>query len=308
MRVALTGASGFIGSAIAKRLSEAGHHVTALVRGSSRRDHIEPFVDRFVVGGQDDRAIWPSLLDGADCVIHNSVDWTAMRGDDWRQRVGEHLDSNLVASIELLLASAPRQFIFMSSIAVHHDMRPRWGGMIDEDHPLRPGTLYGAYKAAVEAHLWAQHYAPEAEGGGQSVCVLRPCAVYGIDPKLERSHGYKLIRKLKAGEPIRTPGGGKFVHVDDVAAATVACAGNPEAAGRAYNLVDCYARWADWAQIAAELLGVKADIDFSSPPEPKNTFTKDAAASLGVTLSRGHGGIRAHLRELIEAGDGGKGA
>lgn len=307
MRVALTGASGFIGSAIARRLHEAGRSVTALVRGSSRRDHIEPFVDRFVVGEQDDRAMWPSLLEGADCVIHNSVDWTPVRGDDWRDNIRRHLDSNVNASIELLIAAAPRQFIFMSSIAVHHDMRPRWEGLIDEDHPLRPGSLYGAYKAAVEAHLWAQHFGPASEGGGQSTCALRPCGVYGIDPKLERSHGYKLVRKLKAGEPIRTPGGGKFVHVEDVAAATVACVGNAAAAGRVYNLVDCYARWADWAKMAAELLGVEAVIDFSSPAEPKNTFSKEAARSLGVDLDRGHEGIRAYLGELIAAMEAGRG-
>lgn len=304
MRIALTGASGFIGSVIARQLAEAGQRVTALVRGSSRRDHIEPYVDRFIVGEQNDRTVWPSLLEGADCVIHNSVDWTAMRDDDWRQRVGEHLDSNLSASIELLLAAAPRQFIFISSIAVHHDMRPRWGGHIDEDHPLRPSSLYGAYKAAVEAHLWAQHFAPASESGGQLTCALRPCGVYGIDPKLERSHGFKLIQKLKAGQPIRTPGGGKFVHVEDVAAAAVACVGNPETAGKPYNLVDCYARWADWAQMAAELLGVKAEIDFSSPRESQNTFSKESAASLGVRLDRGHEGIRQHLRELIKAMEG----
>lgn len=304
MQVALTGASGFIGSVMARRLHEAGHRVTALVRGSSRRDHIEPFVERFVVGDQDDRAIWPLLLQNAECVIHNSLDWSPLKADDWRDNLSRHLESNLTGSIELLHAAAPRQFIFMSTVAVHHDMRPRWGGVINEDHPLRPSSLYGAYKAAVEAHLWAQHFGPAGQGGGQSTCALRPCAVYGLDPKLDRSHGYKLIRKLRGGEPIRTPGGGKFVHVEDVAAAAVACVGNAETAGQPYNLVDCYARWADWAKMAADLLGIEAEIDFSSPAEPKNVFSKEAAASLGVALNRGHDGIRAYLRELITAMDG----
>ncbi len=300
MHVALTGVSGFIGSYTARHLHSAGHTITGLVRPSSRRDHIEPYVQRFVVGEQDDQRVWPELLEGADCVIHNSVDWPAVRD---RQLMERHLQTNLVGSIRLLEFSAPRQFVFISTVAVHHDIRPRWQGMIDEDHPLRPSGLYGAYKAAVEAHLWAAHF-----GDGRHTCALRPCAVYGIDPSLERSHGYAVVEKLLRGErQISKPGGGKFVHVEDVAAAITAVVGNPDASGKVYNLVDCYARWADWAKMAAELLGVDAEIDMSSPPQPKNMFAKNAAHSLGIKLDRGHEGIREALRELIEKMRAGRG-
>jgi nucleoside-diphosphate-sugar epimerase len=292
MRVALTGASGFIGSHIAHRLQATGHAVTALVRPSSRRAHVEPFVDRFVEGDQVDDRAWEALLDGAGCVIHNSVDWSGIRDPGGFEA---HLQSNLVGSLRLLKVSMPRQFVFVSTIAVHHDMRPRWNGVVDEDHPTRPGSMYGAYKAAVEAHLWAAHFT-----FGQHCCALRPSGVYGIDPRLDRSHGHALIEKLKRGERIEKPGGGKFVHVKDVAAAIVATVGNPDAAGKVYNLADCYARWADWAALAAEELGVKATIDQASPSRPQNFFTTDAARSLGVRLDRGLEGIRLHLRELIQ--------
>ena len=291
MRVALTGASGFIGSVAARHLHAAGHSVTALVRDSSRRDHIQPFVDRFVVGTHDDQSLWPELLRDADCVIHNSLDWP----DDPDWNLDRHLNSNLVASIKLLEASVPRQFVYISSIAVHHDMRPRWKGVIDEDHPLRPANLYGALKAAVEAHLWAAHFDHK-----QNTCSIRPCAVYGIDPELARSHGHALIEKLQRGEPVTKTGGGKFVYVDDVAAVIVAAVGNPSVSGKPYNLVDCYARWADWAKIACEELGVNVPIDFSSPAKPANVFTKDAVNSLGVKMDRGIEGIRTHVRELID--------
>jgi nucleoside-diphosphate-sugar epimerase len=292
MMVALTGVSGFIGSNIARQLHEAGHQVVALVRPTSRRDHIEAFVKRFVVGDHADDSCWPALLDGAECVIHNSLDAQAFRIDD----VEHHLRSNLLGSIRLLRAAAPRQFVFISTMAVHHDMRPRWNGLIDEDHPTRPSHLYGAYKAAVETHLWAAHF-----GEGQHTCALRPCAVYGLDPDLARSHGHAIIEELRKTKAYCKPGGGKFVHVDDVVRAVVATVGNPDAAGKPYNLVDCYARWADLATMAADILGLSCDIDLSSPPQPLNTFTKDAAQSLGVKLDRGHDGIREHLRKLIAA-------
>lgn len=302
MRIALTGASGFIGSHICRALKDRGHVVIALVRETSRRDHIEPFVDTFVVGNQADTRAHARLLEHAEAVIHNSVDGAAFGSsvglppaESWN----EHVQGNLVSSLMLLRASAPRPFVFMSTIAVHHDMRERWGGHIDEDHPMRPKSDYGAYKAAVESHLWAERFGAEPQ---RHTVAIRPCAVYGIDPDLPRSHGYAIVQALREGGPFRKPGGGKFVHVEDVAEATVAALSRPEAAGEPFNLVDCYARWADWAKIACEIMGIRRDIDFSSPEQPLNQFSKESVhARLGVEMNRGHAGIRRHLEELVKA-------
>lgn len=298
MRVAVTGVSGFIGSYTAAALVRAGHTVTGLLRTTSRRDHIEDCVDRFVVGDQADPTVWPDLLDGADCVVHNSVDWKVLKSG----RLQRHLEQNLLASIRLLDESRrdtnPRQFIFLSTIAVHHDILPRWGGVIDEDHPMRPASLYGAYKAAMEAHLWHEHFEH-----GTPTTALRPCAVYGIDPKLPRSVGHPMVERIRTKRSYHRPGGGKFVHVEDVAAAIVACIGNERAFGRVFNLADCYARWADIAQMIAEILGIDVKIDMSSPPEPRNQFSKEAIRSLGLNLDRGHDGIRDYLRALIAVMD-----
>jgi len=292
MRIALTGVSGFIGSIAAQHLRQAGHLITGLVRKTSRRDHVEKFVDRFVVGDQSDEAVWPHLLRDADCLIHNSVDWGALRSGNLR----EHLQRNLVASIQLLESAAERQVskvIFISSVAALQEISPAWNGVIDEDHPLRPGGHYGASKAAIEDHLWsvrARH--------GTSITIIRPSAVYGVDPSLERSIGYSFIEKVKREQSFDKPGGGKFVHVDDVAAVMRAAVESEQPAIVA-NLADCYARWADVAKMAAEELGIEAAIDLSSPPQSKNQFSKEAACSLGVPLDRGHEGIRRHVRDLI---------
>ena len=101
MHVALTGASGFIGSTIARHLQEAGHTVAGLLRSSSRRDHVEPHLQRLVIGDQAEGSVWPDLLDGAKCLIHNSVDWEALRSGDLRR----HLQSNLVGTLKLFEAA-----------------------------------------------------------------------------------------------------------------------------------------------------------------------------------------------------------
>lgn len=290
MRIALTGVSGFIGSCVARDLSRAGHQVTGLVRSTSRRDHLEGLVDRFVVGTQDDERAWDDLLDGADALVHNSVDWTRLKSGDF----DAHLASNVTAALRLV-RRAPR-VVFVSTIAVHHDMRPRWGGVVDEDHPTRPGSWYGAAKATVEAHLWAEHFAHDLP-----FAAVRPCAVYGIDPDLARSIGYPIVGKLRSGQPFTRAGGGKFVHVDDVAAVIRTLCERTDLTSGVYNLVDCYARWADWAAIIAEELGVPADIDFSSPEQPQNAFDVTATRALGVPMNRGRDGIRAHARALIAA-------
>lgn len=293
MNIALTGASGFIGSVIAKHATEHGHSVTALVRDSSRRDHIEPYVSKFVVGTHDDSNAVAQLLEGVDVVIHNSFDWGALKSGD----LDLHLKSNLQGSINLLEASDERHFIYISSIAVHHHMHQNWNGQIDESHPTRPGSNYGACKAAAEAHLWASN-----TSRGQRVTSIRPTAVYGLDPNIERSIGYPIIQSLREGKPYTRLGGGKFVNVEDVAAATIACIGNQKASPRVYNLVNCYARWADWATFAAEALGCDVEIDMSSLATPMNSFdTSDVTDDLGVEAHRGMDDIRNAVEKLIDA-------
>ena len=292
MQIAITGSSGFIGAALVRRAVEQGHEVIALVRETSRRDHIEDLVSRFVVGTHDEPHTRAALLEGTDVVVHNSFDWPAMKD------FSRHVQGNLVGSLDFLKESGDRHFIYMSSIAVHHFMHDRWEGVIDESHPGRPGNDSGALKAAIEAHMWSANAST-----GQAVTAIRPCGVYGIDPRSNRSIGWPFIERIRRGEPFERKGGGKFVHVDDVAAATIAAGGNPAASPAVYILVVCYARWSDWAHVIANRLGVELDIDDSSPSAPKNMFETSATVrDLGVFLDRGCDGITRHSDEMIAQG------
>jgi len=293
MRIALTGANGFIGRAIVRHLQREGYQVRGLVRQRASAIDLEASGMEVVESGLADLTpggeVMGQLLDGADVVVHNAFDWAAMR-DGPPQR---HHAVNVIASLDLITASAPRPFVYLSSVAVHHEMLEQWGGRVDESHPTRPGSAYGAAKVAVEAHLFAERAV------GRPVCMLRPAAVYGIDPDLSRTIGWPIVQRIRETRAFSRPGGGKFVHVDDVAAAVLGALRLGEAAPPVAHLADCFARWGDLAQWSAEIMGITAEIDLRSPAAPKNEFTKDAARSLGARLDRGHDGLRAHLREVV---------
>jgi len=294
MRVALTGASGFIGAAIARRLKADGHVVQGMVRTTSRRDHVDDLLDHVVVGTQQHPEDQTALMADVDALVHNSVDWEVLKNES----LDRHIEVNLTPSLRLFQQAADRGIpvVFISSVAVHHHMRDRWGGEVDEDHPTLPGNLYGALKASLESHLWAMHTSHQL-----SFTSLRPAAVYGIDPRPKRSIGYPIIRTIAQKAAYDRAGGGKFIHVDDVAACVSASLTRPHPASGSYHLADCYARWGDWASIIADLLGVKASINMDSPTSSKNSFSKQAVQNdLGVAMDRGQDGIRTHAQALIE--------
>lgn len=292
LRVALTGMTGFIGRSTASLLQSSGHHVQGLVR-PGRESAAKDLKAAIVTGTMEDRTAHAPLLDGADVLVHNAVDWQVLKSGD----LPGHLDVNLTAGVELLSAAASKgcRIVLISTVAVHHHMLEHWNGAIDHMHPSRPGSLYGALKAALEAHCWALH-----AQSGTPVSVLRPSAVYGLDPNHKRSIGWKMIKHLLAGQPFPRKGGGKFVHVDDVAACINAAATSTSEDLRIHHLADCYARWSDWTAMATDALSLDMKAHHDMPPMPRNMFeTDDVQRDLDVSMCRGHDGIRAHIDDII---------
>ena len=296
MLVALTGASGFIGSYTAASLRRQGHAVRALVRPTSRRDHIQPHVDEWHEGDAADPQAVAALVAGADAVVHNAADWDALE----RSPV-TNFEKNVLGSLRLLEAARQAgvgQFLFVSSVAVYHEILP--DRQLDENHPTWPASVYGAYKASVEPHLKAYHVTY-----GMNTSAWRPAAVYGVDPVLKNSQWYDLVERAARGGMIDTPQGGKITHVQDVADALALAVGDAGVAGQFYNLVDGYMYWQQAAEFAKELSGSNATIVDRKGPGPKNHFdTRKALAFFdrhgnSVALRRGHGGVREYVRQLL---------
>jgi dihydroflavonol-4-reductase len=298
MLIALTGAPGFIGSYTAAALHRAGHEVRALVRPTSRRDHIGPFVAQWTEGDAADPQAIAALVAGADSVIHDAADWEALR----RSPVA-NFENNVLAALRLLDAARQAgagQFIFVSSVAVYAEIPASASGRITEETPTWPSGIYGAYKAAIEPHLKAYHATY-----GMNTSSWRPAAVYGIDPKLDRSQWFELIQSAKQGGTIETPQGGKITHVQDVADALTLAAGDGSVAGQFYNLVDGYMYWQRAAEFAKERSGANATIVDRKGGGPKNQFDCTKAIDFfnrhnnTTALRRGEAGVREYVAELL---------
>jgi nucleoside-diphosphate-sugar epimerase len=97
----VTGASGFVGSAVAKALRKAGHQVRVLVRASSPRTNIDP-ADAIAVGDVCDRSAVSAALHGVRYMIHTAADYRL-----WAPNPADIFRTN-VDGTRILMEEAPR--------------------------------------------------------------------------------------------------------------------------------------------------------------------------------------------------------
>jgi dihydroflavonol-4-reductase len=167
-KVALTGATGFVGGALARALAGQGHEIVALARPTSRRDHMADLPIIWVPGDVTDRASLRGAFDGVDCLIH-AAGMLGQAGVPERAyfELHERGTSNVLAEAE---AAGVGRILYVSSPGV---LGPISGSPADETAPLAPSNPYERSKAAAEQV--AQVYAR----GGLPVVIARPEFIYG---------------------------------------------------------------------------------------------------------------------------------
>jgi len=134
MNVALTGATGFIGSHVLSDLHEHGHQVTALVRNDEQADVVAARGAAPTVADLYDRTAVVSVLRDADAAIH-----TASPGDE----TSADLDSAVVDAAIEAYAGSGKPYIHIGGLWVHGD-----NTSITEESPLNPPALV-AWKPAI---------------------------------------------------------------------------------------------------------------------------------------------------------------
>jgi len=193
MRVLLTGATGFIGSAVAPSLIQRGHKVRALVRETSRE--LDNSVEQVVcdLGNLDDLSA--KVFTDIDCVIH-----LAGRAHIMNERasdaLGEYRKHNCAFTLNLARLCAQlgvKRFVFLSSIKVNGEMTSN-GAAFKPDSAFAASDPYGISKYEAEEGLLEL-----ASSSGMEAVIIRPPLVYGPNVKGNLA---SMIRWVRKGVPL----------------------------------------------------------------------------------------------------------
>ena len=296
MRVAVTGATGFLGRYIVNHLLESGHSCRCWYRPDSDcGGFIEsggPKIE-WLPGELGDPKAAQLLVENVDAVVHSALQHGGGRfratGDDLMSFV----ELNVLGTLRLIQAARRAnvgRFIFISTCAVHDVIlqdRP-----LDETHPLWPKSHYGAHKAAIEKFVHSFGL-----GEGYAICALRPTGIYGLARPVSSSKWYKLVQEVKAGRPVESAAGGKEVHAADVAKAVGILLTASGIAGQAYNCYDMYISDEMVARIARGLTGSDSRIsDLNTGP--RNQIQTAKLQALGMTFG-GPALLEQTVREML---------
>jgi len=235
MNIALTGITGLVGSHLIKRLSGEGknHNVRALIREDSIVDHLKPYEDvDYIIGGLEDRESLANLVEDVDAVIHLAHFPGPVQTAD------ELVQVNVNGTFDLLEASKKakvKQFVIMSACAVFGEILPNIddANPVDETHPMRPSSLYGAIKSSIESFGFSYFKARAFD-----LTILRPVTIYGVRPQIDKSEWFQTVDFLATNYNVDLKGSTKYVSVDAVCQAIENVLDNKGAAGKIFHLID----------------------------------------------------------------------
>jgi len=216
MQMFLTGATGYIGSAVLETFLRAGHGVTALVRDPEKAEDVSRRGVHAVIGELDKPASYAAEAERADVIIHTALDASPRRDQVDRRAV----DTFLAVATSRAASGKPAAFIYTSGIWVLGDTN----SPVAEDAPVRPIALV-AWRPEHERLVLA------AGGSGTlRTAVVRPGIVYGgsrgIIADLLKDAANGLVRVIGEGKN-RWP----CVYARDLADVYLRVATNPEASG-----------------------------------------------------------------------------
>lgn len=192
MRVLVTGASGFVGTALCEDLSKRGYVVRAALRDSANLP-APTATEVCSIGDIGPATDWREALQGVDIVVHAAARAHVL--GDAPENAKLYFEVNALGTQALARAAAAggvRGFIFVSSVKVNGE---RSGTrLFTSDDDARPHDAYALSKWLAELSL--QQLARE---GAMQVQIVRPPLVYG--PQV-RANFLRLLRLVDAGIPL----------------------------------------------------------------------------------------------------------
>jgi dihydroflavonol-4-reductase len=209
-RAFLTGASGFVGAAVARALLARGHPVTALVRKSSPRDNLEGLGLDVVAGDMRDRGAVTEAMAGAKIGFHVAADYRL-----WAPKPGDIITANVAGTrtvMEAALKAGLERIVYTSSVAT---LRIPASGAADETTPLTESEAIGAYKKSkVAAERLVESLVEREE---LPAVIVNPSTPIGPRDVKPTPTGRIIIEAATGRIPAFVDTGLNLVHVDDVA-------------------------------------------------------------------------------------------
>lgn len=206
----VTGATGFVGSAVVRRLLREDHHVRVLARAGADRRNLQGLDVEVVEGDLTDAASLARICDGCDALFHLAADYRL-----WAPRPQELYQTNVEGTRALLdaaqRAGVPR-VVYTSSVATLGI--PKNGTPGTETTPVSLGDMVGHYK---RSKFLAEQVAAGYAAQGMPVVIVNPSTPIGPRDIKPTPTG-RLVRDAMAGRmPAYVDTGLNVVHVDDVA-------------------------------------------------------------------------------------------
>jgi dihydroflavonol-4-reductase len=238
--VLITGATGQVGNAIARRLADDDVEVRALVRSPSRAQ-VLPVRVRSVLGDVTDAASVRAALDGVATVYHS-----AGIPEQWRKDTGEFARVNVEGTrnvVEAALAAGVERFVYTST----DDVLVGPPGQPFDESAVNPEPGVTPYQRSKQE---ADRIVVAALHRGLPAVFLHPAGVYGPAPFLVKGLNDLLMQLAKRKTPALLPGGMAVAYSEDVADGHVRAAAQAPVGAR-YLLAESFQTLTEIAEAVA---------------------------------------------------------
>jgi len=168
-RIAVTGATGFLGNHLTERFISDGNQVNIFVRDLKKTDVFEGRVEKTVVGDIADQNRLNELMQEVDIAVHLVSNFRVAAGppESYRKINVE----GTKAALRSARAQGVKRFVYCSTIGVHGSVKDT---PATEKSPYNPGDLYQETKTEAEQFCLA-----ESKKEGMEIVVVRPTSLYG---------------------------------------------------------------------------------------------------------------------------------